>query len=210
MLSSDQVFSVRVKTVRFREGYNADQVDEFLEEVVESLKWLEAGQITGPNGEIPLGPDEVRNKAFDTTKYDSAYDMRQVDDLLQSIEQTLEHYVRVYRGGTILTGQSPISPTTTPPGYLTPPAPQGVAGAPWTQPQVGYPTVMPPQVPQVQPAHPAQPVQSVDFPVNSPQAHAVPPQAPLSPPQVIPSPPQTAPSPPVVGYPHNNFPTVGY
>ena len=204
MLSSDQVFSVRVKTVRFREGYNADQVDEFLEEVVESLKWLEAGQITGPNGEIPLGPDDVRNKAFDTTKYDSAYDMREVDDLLQSIEQTLEHFVRVYRGGTILTGQSPISPTTTPPGYLTPPAPQGVTTASWTQPQVGYPTALPPHLAQpAQPVQPALPVQSVDFPVNNPQAQPVLPQTPISPPQ-------SAPSPPAVGYPQNNFPTVGY
>lgn len=213
MLSSDQVFSVRLKTVRFREGYNADQVDEFLEETVESLKWLEAGQITGPNGEIPLGPEDVRSKTFDTTKYDSAYEMRQVDDLLQSIEETLEHYVRIYRGGAILNGQNPISPTTTPPGYQTPHGYPGQAPAQWNQPQVGYPTVAPAQpaahpqphsqsLPPLQPVYPAQsgypaqPVQSVDFPVNNPQAQAVPPQSPLSPPSV--------------GYPPNNFPTVGY
>lgn len=212
MLSSDQVFSVRVKTVRFREGYNADQVDEFLEEVVESLKWLEAGQITGPNGEIPLGPDDVRNKTFDTTKYDSAYDMRQVDDLLQSIEQTLEHYVRVYRGGAILTGQNPISPTT-PLGYRTPVGYPGQTPAPWTAPQTGYPTAAPALPGRTFPGQSVPPgtaVQSVDLPVNNPQAQPVPPHTPLSPPQVAPSPPQAGSNPPAVGYPPNNFPKVGY
>lgn len=64
---------------KFREGYDAGEVDEFLERVAAALDGTGA----------PLDPTAVLNQRFQATKFREGYDQDAVDDLLDQVVVSL-------------------------------------------------------------------------------------------------------------------------
>ncbi|CAM3800360.1 DivIVA domain-containing protein [Occultella aeris] len=88
MISAEQVLTSRFKPTRFSVGYDQDEVDNFLDRVVATLRHAESGQQTGS----PLQPNEVSSARFATTKWREGYDQAQVDALLGEVVATIEHH----------------------------------------------------------------------------------------------------------------------
>ncbi|WP_223411407.1 DivIVA domain-containing protein [Occultella gossypii] len=88
MISAEQVLNSQFKPTRFSAGYEQDEVDDFLDRVVATLRQAETGQQTGN----PLRSDEVTSVRFATTKLREGYDQSQVDALLDEVVATIEHH----------------------------------------------------------------------------------------------------------------------
>ncbi|TDE94851.1 DivIVA domain-containing protein [Occultella glacieicola] len=86
LITADQVLNARFQTTRFRPGYDQDEVDDFLDEIVAGLRQAETGQ----RGTGTLRPDEVAAKRFSTTSFRQGYDQAGVDALLREVRATLE------------------------------------------------------------------------------------------------------------------------
>ena len=80
-VTADDVRAVTFTRTRFREGYDTDQVDAFLQRVHEVLATEEAGR----SSQGILTPDEVLRQRFAATKYRPGYDQNEVDDLLDRV-----------------------------------------------------------------------------------------------------------------------------
>ena len=74
------VIAAHFNVNRIREGYDQDEVDNFLDYVAASL----AGYAP------PLSPDSVRNHEFTHMVKRGGFDPEEVDDFLECIAQTLE------------------------------------------------------------------------------------------------------------------------
>ncbi len=83
--TAEAVAGVRFSTTSFREGYDVEDVDAFLEACVETLRWLEGGVRPA----APLTMKQVRDARFGQTKFRSGYDQGEVDDLLDQVAATL-------------------------------------------------------------------------------------------------------------------------
>lgn len=77
-LRADDVRNVRFSSTKFREGYNQDDVDDFLDRVEAHLRG------TTSSAE-PLTAEDVVNQRFRGTKFQSGYDQDEVDDFLDRI-----------------------------------------------------------------------------------------------------------------------------
>ncbi|GAA4844805.1 hypothetical protein GCM10023221_23930 [Luteimicrobium xylanilyticum] len=129
MITAEDVRSRKFSTTKFREGYDIEEVDGYLDEVGQTLTSLEAGAAATTPG--LLGPEDVLAKVFDTVKFREGYAIDEVDDLLDVVVQTLqEHRARALATGAqpvvpappsppatgvvpAVTGQQPTAPTTT-------------------------------------------------------------------------------------------------
>ena len=97
-LTSDDVLNVKFQVSSFKEGYNQDEVDEFLDEVTTTLQGLEGRLGTGPGTttgshqrtEILLTSQDVRNIRFKTSKFRERYEQPAVDAFLDAVVATLE------------------------------------------------------------------------------------------------------------------------
>ena len=97
-LTSDDVLNVKFQVSSFKEGYNQDEVDEFLDEVTTTLQGLEELLGTGPGTttgshqrtEILLTSQDVRNIRFKTSKFREGYEQPAVDAFLDAVVATLE------------------------------------------------------------------------------------------------------------------------
>ncbi len=97
-LTSDDVLNVKFQVSSFKEGYNQDEVDEFLDEVTTTLQGLEECLGTGPGTttgshqrtEILLTSQDVRNIRFKTSKFREGYEQPAVDAFLDAVVATLE------------------------------------------------------------------------------------------------------------------------
>ena len=97
-LTSDDVLNVKFQVSSFKEGYNQDEVDEFLDEVTTTLQGLEERLGTGPGTttgshqrtEILLTSQDVRNIRFKTSKFREGYEQPAVDAFLDAVVATLE------------------------------------------------------------------------------------------------------------------------
>jgi DivIVA domain-containing protein len=79
LLTADDVNNRQFKTVRLTEGYDEDEVDEFLD--------LVALALTDPEGApVRLRAEDVRNTRFGTTRLREGYDVEEVDSFLDRIE----------------------------------------------------------------------------------------------------------------------------
>lgn len=92
MITAAEVLNVKFQATKFRDGYDQDAVDDFLDTIVATLRALESGAIVGPHGQRLLGPDDVREHRFPRTKYREGYDISQVDAMLATTEATLQEY----------------------------------------------------------------------------------------------------------------------
>ncbi|WP_129336574.1 DivIVA domain-containing protein [Cellulomonas endophytica] len=73
------VRAVRFHATKFREGYDQDEVDDFLDLVVAALEAADAGEVPG------LTADDVLNHMFQATKFREGYDQDEVDDFLDRV-----------------------------------------------------------------------------------------------------------------------------
>ncbi|MGY4643972.1 DivIVA domain-containing protein [Cellulomonas sp. URHB0016] len=104
MLTAHQVLSATFSATKFREGYDQDEVDDFLDRVVATLRAREAGSALG--GAVTVA--DVDGLRFQLTKFREGYDMTEVDALLDRVRETL--------GGTAPgVGQPPGGPVS---GFL--------------------------------------------------------------------------------------------
>ncbi|WP_421742367.1 DivIVA domain-containing protein [Cellulomonas sp.] len=85
MLTSADVLNQKFAATKFREGYDQDEVDDFLDRVVETLKEQEgAGRAAKPLTAWDIG--QVR---FQTTKWREGYDQQEVDAFLDRVREQL-------------------------------------------------------------------------------------------------------------------------
>jgi DivIVA domain-containing protein len=85
MLTSADVLNQKFAATKFREGYDQDEVDDFLDRVVETLQEQEgAGRAARPLTAWDIG--QVR---FQTTKWREGYDQQEVDAFLDRVREQL-------------------------------------------------------------------------------------------------------------------------
>ena len=97
LLTADDVLTVKFEVSSFKEGYNQDEVDEFLDEITTTMRELEerlgtSQESSGPShrkAEILLTSEGVRNIRFSTTRW-SGYRIDQVDAFLVQVLATME------------------------------------------------------------------------------------------------------------------------
>ncbi len=89
MLTAQQVLDTTFTATKFREGYDVEQVDIYLDDVSATLKAYEAGGRPGPG---LLTSVEARDARFAATKWREGYDVTEVDDLIDAIVGTLQSY----------------------------------------------------------------------------------------------------------------------
>lgn len=86
MLTPEDVLNTSFTQTQFREGYEEREVDEFLDDVVASLRHLDGAG--GSGGDAPrrlLTADAVGAVRFTPTRYRRGYDMAEVDALLERV-----------------------------------------------------------------------------------------------------------------------------
>ncbi|MDO5672301.1 MAG: DivIVA domain-containing protein [Actinomycetaceae bacterium] len=100
ILSSNDVFSVQLRSATRNTGYDADQVDDYLDEIVRVLAYYEA---LAQQPEAPVELDHVIVRGIDVRHIDfgyargtEGYDPDQVDDFLDEAAATLEAYEEAY------------------------------------------------------------------------------------------------------------------
>ena len=97
LLTADDVLNVKFEVSSFKEGYNQDEVDVFLDDVTTTMREFEErlGTSREPSGpshrqtEILLTSEGVRNIRFSTTRW-SGYHIDQVDAFLAQVLASLE------------------------------------------------------------------------------------------------------------------------
>jgi DivIVA domain-containing protein len=89
MLTARDVTNQSFTPTQFRHGYDERQVDDFLDQVVETLRYYEQGGRLGEQAPAsPARPD------FTPTTGRRGYDKREVDDFLDQVVETLRYYQR--------------------------------------------------------------------------------------------------------------------
>ena len=97
LLTADDVLTVKFDVSSFKEGYNQDEVDVFLDDVTTTMREFEerlgtSRESSGPSHrltEILLTSEGVRNIRFSTTRW-SGYHIDQVDAFLSQVLTTME------------------------------------------------------------------------------------------------------------------------
>ena len=97
LLTADDVLTVKFDVSSFKEGYNQDEVDVFLDDVTTTMREFEerlgtSQESSGPShrkAEIFLTSEGVRNIRFSTTRW-SGYHIDQVDAFLAQVLATME------------------------------------------------------------------------------------------------------------------------
>ena len=102
MLTAQQVLDTTFTATKFREGYDVEQVDIYLDDVSATLKAYEAGGRPGTGLLTSAAAGDVR---FSATKWREGYEVTEVDELIDAIVGTLRSYE---------SGPTPTSPLTVP------------------------------------------------------------------------------------------------
>ncbi|WP_423723266.1 DivIVA domain-containing protein [Arthrobacter zhangbolii] len=96
-MTAEAVVAQRFQPTKFREGYDQDEVDRFLDTVVGELRRLQEENellqrhIINPlsqpvfTANPGMSADQVINQKFSPTKFREGYDQDEVDDFLQKI-----------------------------------------------------------------------------------------------------------------------------
>lgn len=79
MISADAITSRTFTTVRFKEGYSAREVDDFLDEIVDRMA----------TGDHSLAR-RIKEKTFSNVRFREGYDIDEVDDFLDEVARGLE------------------------------------------------------------------------------------------------------------------------
>ena len=97
LLTADDVLTVKFDVSSFKEGYNQDEVDVFLDDVTTTMREFEerlgtSQESSGPShrkAEVLLTSEGVRNIRFSTTRW-SGYRIDQVDAFLVQVLAPME------------------------------------------------------------------------------------------------------------------------
>lgn len=81
----DEIVEQTFSTTRFRAGYDMDQVDIWLDEVVTAMR----GHLAGSPAAASVRADDVPVVRFAQTRFRDGYDMGEVDELLDRVHATL-------------------------------------------------------------------------------------------------------------------------
>lgn len=92
-LLPEDVVHVTFTTTRLRSGYDQDQVDQWLDDVVATMRL----HIDGQPAADPLRSADVPAAAFRTVRWRDGYDMVEVDDFLDRVQATLDALERGLR-----------------------------------------------------------------------------------------------------------------
>jgi DivIVA domain-containing protein len=98
MLTAEDVLSQRFQIVKLREGYDQDEVDDFLDRVVESLHGT---------GAVRMTAQDVLAARFTATKFRAGYDQDQVDDFLDRVVEALAHQAELTPPPDVAPGRAP-------------------------------------------------------------------------------------------------------
>jgi DivIVA domain-containing protein len=85
MTTADEVLSVKFQSTKFTEGYDQDEVDDFLDRVVATLRAREGGA----PADRPVTVADLDERSFTTTKFREGYAQGDVDDLLDRLRTEL-------------------------------------------------------------------------------------------------------------------------
>ena len=85
MLTAAEVLNKKFSATKFREGYDQDEVDAFLDRVAVTLQEMERGEST-PRAVTAQAVGDVKFKA---TKFREGYDQDEVDDFLDLVRERL-------------------------------------------------------------------------------------------------------------------------
>ena len=90
LLRPEDVAHVKFHPTRFKEGYDQDQVDDFLDVVQAGLerRWAEVEGRAIPQGRR-LVPEDVIQQRFSATRFTIGYNQDEVDDFLDQVVVTL-------------------------------------------------------------------------------------------------------------------------
>ncbi len=91
MLTSDDVNNHRFSITKFQAGYSINQVDDFLDKVVEELRRREGSSVeTG--SEARCTAQDVRSVQFKHTRWLDGYNQSQVDEFLLKVAETFNEF----------------------------------------------------------------------------------------------------------------------
>ena len=79
MISADAITSRTFTTVRFKEGYSAREVDDFLDEIVDRMATDDHSLAR-----------RIKEKTFSNVRFREGYDIDEVDDFLDEVARGLE------------------------------------------------------------------------------------------------------------------------
>ena len=85
MITADEVLAAKFQATKFTEGYDQDEVDDFLDRVVTTLRARE----TGVPAADALTIADLDARAFTTTKFREGYAQGDVDALLDRVRLQL-------------------------------------------------------------------------------------------------------------------------
>lgn len=88
MLTAHDVLNATFTATKFREGYDVEQVDDYLDRVAAALEAYEKG--TPATGLFTS--QQARDVRFSATKWREGYEVTEVDDLIDSIVSALTSY----------------------------------------------------------------------------------------------------------------------
>ncbi|MGH8826821.1 MAG: DivIVA domain-containing protein [Jiangellaceae bacterium] len=117
------------RTVRMREGYELDAVDDYVDRVIDALE--------GRSGGRSLTPDQIEAEEFKVVRMREGYVMDDVDDWLDAAAAELR---RMRKAGPATHDQAPARAQVSAPPYASPPMP----APPIAAPPMAAPPVSPP------------------------------------------------------------------
>lgn len=85
-MHSTEIATINFSHTRFREGYKAAEVDQFMESIRQALAFWEEGRPS------LLTSDSVDQARFAPIKFRAGYDEHQVDNFLDDVIGTLKAY----------------------------------------------------------------------------------------------------------------------
>jgi DivIVA domain-containing protein len=109
MTTADEVLNVKFQSTKFTEGYDQDEVDDFLDRVVATLRAREGGS----PADRPVTVADLDERSFTTTKFREGYAQGDVDDFLDGLRAELA-------------GAQVVAPSTAPPAAPSEAAVPGV------------------------------------------------------------------------------------
>ena len=94
-LTSHDVLNTKFSIAKFFGGYEQDEIDEFLDEVTETLRAWEKRTAADPSQPAAPGmltSGDVLNKKFSVGKFFGGYEQDEIDEFLDTIMRTLRDY----------------------------------------------------------------------------------------------------------------------
>ncbi len=89
LLHANDVLEATFTQTQFREGYDEREVDEFLDDVVATLRRHEG---SGPAGAFRIRSEGLESVRFSVTKLRRGYDQGEIDAFLADVLHTLRHH----------------------------------------------------------------------------------------------------------------------